>query len=224
MKRFVETGYRAEITFEQLQQRLHLEDEDTVLLMRRKFDEAMALARPKCVCRICTVTAINGSDVMIDNTTFTSAVLAKNLTGVDRVFAYVLTCGTEVDDWSQREPDNIVKYWLDTLKEMIMSDARRQFFEHISTTYDIDKLASINPGSGNADTWPIEQQTQLFALLGNVQDDIGVELTDSMLMMPTKTVSGLLFPSEHGFVNCALCLREDCPNRQVPYDPHVLDD
>ncbi|MBE0616995.1 MAG: hypothetical protein IH608_03570 [Proteobacteria bacterium] len=48
---------------------------------------------------------------------------------------------------------------------------------------------------------------------------MGVRLTDSFLMIPRKSLSGLIFPSERPFVSCRLCDRRDCPGRQVPYDP-----
>jgi hypothetical protein len=39
-----------------------------------------------------------------------------------------------------------------------------------------------------------------------------------MWMVPTKSVSGILFPTEDGYANCQLCPRQACPNRRAPYD------
>ena len=50
---------------------------------------------------------------------------------------------------------------------------------------------------------------------------IGVRLTESCLMIPNKSLSGLLFPSEFGYENCAVCPREGCRGRRAPYDPDV---
>ena len=61
----------------------------------------------------------------------------------------------------------------------------------------------MNPGS-LAD-WPLREQRPLFGLLGNVRAAIGVTLTPSLLMTPTKSVSGILFPSEETFASCQLC-------------------
>ena len=36
--------------------------------------------------------------------------------------------------------------------------------------------------------------------------------------MPLKSVSGIQFISDEGFVNCSLCPREPCKGRRVPYD------
>jgi len=40
---------------------------------------------------------------------------------------------------------------------------------------------------------------------GDVQGSIGVALTDSCLMVPNKSVSGIFYPSVSGFESCQLC-------------------
>ena len=50
---------------------------------------------------------------------------------------------------------------------------------------------------------------------------IGVRLTDSFVMLPMKSVSGVYFPTEHTFASCQLCPRDDCPGRSAPYDPKL---
>ena len=51
----------------------------------------------------------------------------------------------------------------------------------------------MNPGS-LAD-WPLREQRPLFGLLGDVQAGHRRRADASLLMMPTKSVSGILFPS-----------------------------
>jgi len=55
-----------------------------------------------------------------------------------------------------------------------------------------------------------------------VKDLIGVELTDSFLMIPNESVSGIYFPAEVRFETCQLCPREICPGRRAPYDKNLL--
>ena len=52
----------------------------------------------------------------------------------------------------------------------------------------------------------------------DVEKLIGVRLTDSFLMVPMKSISGILFPTEVRFESCQLCPRKDCPGRRAPYD------
>jgi hypothetical protein len=61
-----------------------------------------------------------------------------------------------------------------------------------------------------------------FFLVGDVKQLIGVELTESYLMSPIKSISGLIFPTDVSFVNCPVMPRENCPGRKAPYDEILL--
>jgi hypothetical protein len=76
---------------------------------------------------------------------------------------------------------------------------------------------------GRVPYWPLTQQRPLFELLGNPKDTVGVRLTQSCLMVPNKSVSGIRFPTEESFETCQLCPREGCPGRKAPYDSGLYD-
>jgi hypothetical protein len=80
----------------------------------------------------------------------------------------------------------------------------------------------MSPGS--LQDWPLEAQSQLFQLLPDVEAAIGVRLTESLLMIPTKSVSGIYFQTEVSFVNCQLCQRGKCPGRKARYDEDLARD
>ena len=63
----------------------------------------------------------------------------------------------------------------------------------------------------------------LFSLIGDAEAAIGVRLTDSFLMLPTKSVSGIRFTAGSDWENCMLCPRPVCPNRRAKYDPVLLE-
>ncbi len=217
MERYVLDHFPVCLKFETVVEKLRIVDEEDIAQAKHLFESAKEIARPKAVYRVCYVENMEGDAVTIDNTVFHSAVMAKNLKDIHRVFAYVVTCGTEVDDWSHLEKDYFLSLWLDMIKELILHDMSGQFFSYLEEKYQTGGTSSMNPGSGNADVWPIAQQRPLFDLIGEV-GEIGVTLTEGFLMLPTKTVSGILFPSDSGYVNCALCERKACPNRRAPYN------
>ena len=206
------------ITIEQVLEKLRIEEPEDIDIVSKLFDEAKMIAVPKVLYKEAFVEKIDRDNIQIDEIVFNSSVVAANLKNVHRVFAYVCTCGTEVDDWSHAEKDYVVSLWLDMIKEMILHDASSYFKEYIKKSYRLEKLSSINPGSGNVDTWIISQQVQLFDLIGNVTEEIGVKLTSTFLMHPMKSTSGLLYPSDKEFVNCALCKREKCIGRKAEFD------
>ena len=86
---------------------------------------------------------------------------------------------------------------------MALAEATRELYRRIEQDYHPGSVASMNPGS--LEDWPIDQQTYLFRILGDPKQDIGVELTDSYLMVPIKSASGILFPDSKGFENCRMC-------------------
>ena len=217
MERFVLSDIAVELPFSEVAAHLKITDEEDLALVRGKLAEALSIARPKAVYRICAVGRVEGDEVEIEGQHFRSAVLARNMTGKHRVFAYAVTCGVEVDTWSHEEPDMVMGLWLDIIKEMILGKAIRHHHAFLRETYGIEKLSSMNPGSGDLEVWPIAQQKELFSLIGRVKEDAGITLTDSFLMLPTKSVSGILFPTEEDFISCSLCSRATCPNRRAPY-------
>ena len=208
-------------TFEQVLDRLKIEDDEDIELVSGLFETAKKIAVPKVLYREAYVEEISGRNVRINGVNFESDVLAATLKNVHRVFAYICTCGAEVDDWSHEEKDYVVSLWLDMIKEMFLREAGNFLWEHIKNSFNFEKIFSINPGSGNENNWHISQQKPLFELLGGVKEEIGVTLTDSFLMVPTKSTSGLLFPSKTDFSNCALCGRENCVGRRVEFDKEL---
>jgi hypothetical protein len=155
---------------------------------------------------------------------FVSKVLRANLDEVERVFPYVATCGRELDLIPIDEDDLFGQFCRDVIKEMALHAAMSHLVSHLKEAYLLDGLASMNPGSADVGIWPIEQQRELFAFFGDAPEEIDVVLTESCLMVPNKSVSGLFYPSEHGFQSCQLCHREKCPNRRAPFDPHLWEE
>ncbi len=198
---------------EQLRVRPGSDDADAVA---RLAEAARAVARPKAACRPAYVEDRAERDVVIAGVTFTSRVLRVNLHEAHRVFATIATCGMELEHWSRSVHDVFERYWADAIKARALSAARRALAEHIERTHRPGQTSEMSPGS-LAD-WPMPQQRPLFALLGAGVAAVGVELTDSFLMVPGKSVTGLLFPTEVRFESCQLCPRENCPGRRAPYD------
>jgi hypothetical protein len=181
-------------------------------------EKAQQVGRPKAVYTEAYVEITGADSVRIGGAAFTSTMLRQNLADVERVFAFVATCGHEMDTVPLPENDFLQEFWWDTIKESLFHSAFDHLTAHLERTYQLGKIASMNPGSGDADVWPIEQQRPLFDLLGDVRGHIGVELTDSYLMRPNKTVSGIIFPTEKDFRTCQVCRREVCPSRSAPFD------
>ncbi|MBN1459412.1 MAG: vitamin B12 dependent methionine synthase [Armatimonadetes bacterium] len=190
--------------------------------LRELVDRVRAVVNPKGLYEACYVEHSSDDTVRIGDIVFSSRVLRVNLEDAHRVFPFVVTCGRELDEIEDVRGDPLRAYWLEELKVMALRAASARVREEIETRYHPGELSSMSPGS--LKDWPITQQKQLFALLGNVEEMIGVGLTDSFLMLPMKSVSGIYFPTERSFESCQLCPREGCPGRAAPYDPMLWEE
>ncbi len=189
--------------------------------LRKLADEIGEIIKPKAIYRICYIEDRNEKSVTFGGQKFESEILSQNVKEVERVFAYIATCGIEVDQHFEKDGDMLKQFWLDSIKEMALEGALDFLFSEIKKAHGLPQLPSMSPGSGTREIWPIEQQKQLFSIFGDVKELIGVTLTDSMLMIPNKTVSGICFSRGVEFITCQLCSRENCPKRRAPYNPHL---
>ena len=180
-----------------------------------------SVAKPKAVYRVSYVSRKNGDSLEVDGVKLTSRVLRMNLDEVGRVFPYVATCGTEVDQIAVPSGDMMKAYYLDTLKEMVLESALSYLEDYLTERYALGQISEMEPGS--LDTWPITQQKELFSIIGDVERLVGVRLTDRFLMIPLKSVSGIYFPTEIKFESCQLCQRERCPQRRAPFNSDLAE-
>lgn len=213
------TGLPFSLTVEQAMDQLSL-DESYLEEFEPIYQEAMERANPKFIYDEAPVGCIERNQVDIGGQRFRSQVLAVNLKGVERVYPYVGTCGRELYELSLSKQDPLERYWVDAISERVLSSALGGALERLQGQLGGRQLYAMNPGS--LMDWPLGEQRPLFALLGDVRGLVGVELTDSCLMLPVKSVSGLLFQSEEHYTNCKLCPRDGCPNRRDAFDPQLF--
>jgi hypothetical protein len=192
------------------------EDENELSNMLK---DAKEIAKPKALFAQFNIQARADDYVIIEDIKFCSRVLAVNFKDVYKVFPYLATAGIEIEKWSEQFDDILIRYWADIIKEEILSNALKELFQKIDKDNNLVKAAQMNPGF--LEDCPIDEQQQLFALLGDKASKIGISLTDTMLMYPTKSVSGIRFPTEVDYENCQLCKRENCLGRRAAYQPEL---
>lgn len=181
--------------------------------------DAVAVARPKGIYRLAFIQDRGDDFIVLDGVRLTSRVMAVNLDDRHRAFPMIATCGREIEAWSKEIHDILHRFWVDSIMEVALRKAASAVMDHIKGTFDIENTSYMSPGS--IDSWPLGQQPRLFELLGDAVKEIGVDLTESFLMIPTKTVSRLVFASEERYENCLLCPREGCPSRRAAFDPDL---
>jgi cobalamin-dependent methionine synthase I len=184
------------------------------------LDELVALAQqlidPHGVCEVGYIGERGEGTVEVAGMTFESQVLRRNLENANKVFPYIITVGPALERAAGAQTDLLKQYYLEEMANISLEQAASTLSSRLEARYGLGPLSNMSPGS--LEDWPITEQQKLFSIFGDTESVVGVRLTDSMLMLPRKSISGILFPSEEGFVACQLCDRARCHGRKAPYN------
>ncbi len=211
-----------ELNIDSLMKRLRVKAEsryaDDLLAL---VHDAQAIVKPKALFKTVYIEAKYDDRVVINGIELKSRVLMVNIEDAHRIFPFVATSGMEIEDWARSIDDLMKSFWAESIKDIALFSAIKALNKHIDEYFSPGLTSRMSPGS--LKDWPIQEQRTLFTILGDTKESIGVRLTSSLMMVPTKSVSGILFPTEVSFESCQLCPREDCPGRRAPYDKDLYD-
>jgi len=205
-----------ELSLEKTLERLKIDERRSRSLgVENIFKTGVSLVDPRAIYATGYVSKHSVDKTEIEDTKFSSRVLAKNLEQIERVFPYVLTIGDPLENAARSSENIAAKLVLEAVGDLALGSALEHLQRHISRQYGLGTTSHMGPGQLD---WPITEQRELFSILGCVKDKIGVTLTDSLMMMPRKSISGIIFPTEETFISCQLCQRNKCPSRKAPFD------
>mgnify|MGYP001321757628 CR=1 FL=1 len=222
MKQIILDKIPFKVDRDELIRKLHVNEEsDDGIRLKDLIRQAEKIGRPRAVYILASIDSKHDDGVVVEGVKLTSRIMRVNFADINRVFPYVITCGRELYEWAASLEDILEQYWANVIMEQALEVARQYLYDHLDRKFRLGNFKSMNPGS--LEDWPISQQKQLFQILGNVRETIGVELTDSCLMLPMKSASGILFQTESNYENCQLCHRENCPNRRAEYNPQLFE-
>lgn len=179
------------------------------------------IGAPRACYAMYDVEKTGDASVVIAGQCFESRILRVNLQYSDKAVLFVATCGTQLEQWAESYRDMLLRWVAEELCEEALCTGVAALDQAVNPLLDGKYKVSMNPGS--LEDWPLVQQKPLFEALGNVTEAIGVELTESFLMRPRKSLSGIRFSSPKPFANCRLCPRQDCQGRRIPFDSHVFE-
>ncbi len=186
------------------------------------LDKTAPLIQPKAYyLRVDAEVDPESGRVVVEDTVFQSRILAKNLSGKEWIYPHLATCGRAVYDYAVAMPDPFERFWVEEIMHNALNQARSAMLRDLEKNYGLGKTGAMGPGS--LPEWPIQQQTPLFKLLGEGAAFCGVDLTPTLLMLPNKSLSGIIFPDENGFESCVLCPRKNCQGRRAEYNPDLAE-
>lgn len=207
---------KVSISLDELRKKLHMEKDCDLSEIQPLIDIAVELIEPRALYDVHYIDEKIEDAIIVTGRRLKSRVLRKNLDQTERVFPFVITLGPKLGEKQAAGTDLLENFYLDTIGNVALNSARKHLKRHLISRFALEKISSMSPGS-LAD-WPIEEQAPLFELLGDVETSIGVKLTDSLLMLPAKSISGIYFRTEASFFSCQLCPRQRCESRKAKYD------
>ena len=181
--------------------------------------DAESLIKPKIIYKVSYIDNKGKDEVVIEGKSFSSKVLRKNLEAVERVFPFIITIGPDLENYARGCNDLLRQYYLEGLADIALGKAALCLERHLKRRFALTGLSSMSPGS--LEDWPITQQRALFSLFGETEKPVDVKLTEHMLMIPRKSISGIYFPTRVSFLSCQLCPRKGCPSRKAGYDRNL---
>jgi hypothetical protein len=179
------------------------------------------LIEPSYSCVVRDIKLVQGSRVIIDGSIiFESPVIASLLEQCEKAAVFVVTIGERLEEMAYRlaEDGLIVQA---TVLDAIGSVAAEEVAEFVQGKVreiaDDQGLAISQRFSPGYCDWDIGQQRRLFWAVGG--DSMGIHLTDGCLMIPRKSISGIIGigPRDGSVDNynpCRTCDKHNCPGRR----------
>lgn len=173
------------------------------------LDECLAECDGVFTPRVCCVTLTRTEFFQI----FPQSETAKTWTdGCANITVFAATVGIEIDRLIHRYSS------VSTAKALLFQAIGAERIERLCDVFCAEQNEGnkrtqkrFSPGYGD---FPLTAQKEMFALL-NPSKHIGVALTESFLMSPTKSVTAAFGIKDGGEIekerkNCAVCGKEDC--------------
>ena len=162
---------------------------------------------------------VYGSGAVIEGwITFGSGVVAGLLEQCEKIVVFVVTIGNYLEEMvGQLAEDGMI---LDaTVLDAIGSSAVERVADfvqdRIKAIADAEGLYTSQRFSPGYCDWDVEQQRMVFQVMN--LDTAGVYLTEGCLMLPQKSLSGIIGIGPCGVENynpCKTCDKADCPGRK----------
>jgi len=179
------------------------------------------LIAPSYSYEIKDIVSVQGEHVTIEGSiTFESKVIARLLERCEKVAIFALTIGNHLEEMVAYLAENGLVLQA-TVLDAIGSGAAEKLAAYVGDR--IRKMANaeglvtsrrFSPGYCD---WEVSQQKMVFhALNGN---SAGIRLTESLLMIPRKSVSGIIGiglanNNIESYNPCHTCKKRDCPGRR----------
>jgi hypothetical protein len=144
-------------------------------------------------------------------------IITAQLRYAEKVALFACTIGSEIETLAARyfeEGDAVVGHFIDMVASTAVEQVTDKLHYYISEMIAQQQLNVTNRFSPGYCGWPVSEQQKLFSLLP--ERFCGITLTESALMLPKKSTSGIIgigskVKKEPYY--CKTCTRKECTYR-----------
>lgn len=139
-----------------------------------------------------------------------------------RVALFLCTAGedfTLMTNQLNEQGDIMEAYILDAIGSLTVEKAMGKIQESLKSEVQKQQMKISNRYSPGYCNWPLSDQTALFELIG--ENPTGIELSDSCLMTPRKSISGAIGIGKHlkhHKYGCEICTNSSCIYRKILHE------
>lgn len=163
---------------------------------------------------------IERDKLFVENIEFdTGRIIAGPLRGAESLAFFVATAGPGLTRWADalmEEGEHVLAYFVDALGSETVEKAADWLEAKIDAWAAAQEEPTTNRYSPGYCDWHVSEQHKFFSLLP--EDFCGITLTESALMQPTKSVSGVIGiggKAKKRAYACSICSMEQCFRRKT---------
>lgn len=147
----------------------------------------------------------------------TDKIITSQLKKSNKAAIFLCTIGNQMENWSKQlisEGDQVKSYLVDVIASGLVESTADCLHDHIGyemEKYGWHKTNRYSPGYCN---WSVTEQQKIFSFFP--KNFCNIKLTDSSLMIPIKSISGVIgLGSEVNYAEyiCDRCGIKDCTHR-----------
>jgi hypothetical protein len=170
--------------------------------------------------RVIPISFIKGDNKKIKSSNLifeTDKIVTSQLKNSENAILFLCSIGDKMENWAKeyiRDGDPTLAFFIDTVASTCVESVVDLLHDHIKEKFKSTGMFVTNRYSPGYCNWHVSEQHKLFSQLP--ERFCGVTLTDSSLMMPIKSISGIIGVGtevKYREYLCDTCGVKDCTYR-----------
>ena len=184
--------------------------------------KASKLVSPKALFLKKKVSALKADHIELDgDIKLSGKSLSRYIAGAECVYLFLVTIGPAIETEASglmNSSDGLTGYILDRVGSIAVEALAGEIEDSIRREHEAkNKSVSMRFSPGYCD-WPVVEQLELDKILSFSK--IGVKLTDGLMMIPRKSISGMVAIGPKGLFSkaksqCGICKVKECSYRRA---------